>query len=40
MMQEAKYAPGFLISVPQLLDPNFYHAVVLLIEHTTEAPWA
>jgi putative transcriptional regulator len=36
MMQEAKYAPGFLISVPQLLDPNFYHAVVLLIEHTTD----
>jgi len=36
MTQEAKYAPGFLISVPQLLDPNFYHAVVLLIEHTSE----
>ena len=36
MTQEARYAPGFLISVPQLLDPNFYHAVVLLIEHTSE----
>ena len=36
MTQEAKYAPGFLISVPQLMDPNFYHAVVLLIEHTSE----
>ena len=36
MTHEAKYAPGFLISVPQLLDPNFYHAVVLLIEHTSE----
>lgn len=36
MTHQAKYAPGFLISVPQLLDPNFYHAVVLLIEHTSE----
>lgn len=36
MTQDAKYAPGFLISVPQLMDPNFYHAVVLLIEHTSE----
>jgi len=36
MTQKAKYAPGFLISVPQLMDPNFYHAVVLLIEHSSE----
>ena len=36
MPQEMKYSPGFLISVPQLMDPNFYHAVVLLIEHTRE----
>lgn len=36
MTTQAKYAPGFLIAVPQLLDPNFYHAVVLLIEHTAE----
>jgi putative transcriptional regulator len=36
MTEQAKYAPGFLISVPQLMDPNFYHAVVLLIEHTPE----
>ncbi len=36
MGREPRYAPGFLISVPQLMDPNFYHAVVLLIEHTPE----
>ncbi|MEW6443355.1 MAG: YqgE/AlgH family protein [bacterium] len=36
MPKETKYSPGFLIAVPQLLDPNFYHAVVLLIEHTNE----
>lgn len=36
MPEEARYAPGFLISVPQLLDPNFYQSVVLLIEHTSE----
>ena len=33
MTQQAKYAPAFLISVPQLLDPNFYHSVVLLVDH-------
>ena len=26
-------APGFLIAMPQLLDPNFYRTVVLLLEH-------
>lgn len=36
MSTEPKYAPGFLIAMPQLLDPNFYHSVVLLIEHTRE----
>ena len=30
------YSPSFLIAVPQLLDPNFYHAVVLLIEHSKD----
>lgn len=30
------YSPSFLIAVPQLIDPNFYHAVVLLIEHRKE----
>jgi len=36
MPKTAKYAPGFLIAVPQLLDPNFYHSVVFLIEHTSD----
>jgi len=36
MTATAKYAPGFLIAVPQLLDPNFFRAVVLLIEHSPE----
>ena len=29
-------APGFLFAVPQLLDPNFVHSVVLLVDHTEE----
>lgn len=29
-------APGLLIAVPQLLDPNFHHAVILLIEHGSD----
>jgi putative transcriptional regulator len=36
MTHDARYAPGFLIAVPQLLDPNFFHGVVLLIEHNDE----
>ena len=36
MSKNAKYAPGTLIAVPQLLDPNFFHSVVLLIEHSEE----
>jgi putative transcriptional regulator len=27
-------APGFLIAMPQLGDPNFHRAVVLMIEHS------
>ncbi len=27
-------APGFLIAVPQLGDPNFHRAVVLMLEHS------
>lgn len=27
-------APGFLIAMPQLLDPNFKRSVVLMMEHT------
>ena len=26
-------APGFLIAMPQLGDPNFHRAVILMIEH-------
>jgi len=26
-------APGFLIAMPQLQDPNFQHTVVLMLEH-------
>jgi putative transcriptional regulator len=29
-------APGFLIAVPQMEDPNFARSVVLLIEHGTD----
>jgi len=29
-------APGFLVAVPQLLDPNFRQSVVLLLEQTTD----
>src|ERR1700730_12382156 len=29
-------APAFLLSMPQMADPNFARAVVLLCKHTTE----
>lgn len=29
-------APTFLIAVPQLVDPNFFRSVVLLVEHSEE----
>lgn len=29
-------APGFLIAMPQLGDPNFHRTVVLMIEHSDE----
>jgi putative transcriptional regulator len=29
-------APGFLIAVPQLGDPNFHRALILMLEHTGE----
>ena len=29
-------APGLLLAMPQLGDPNFSHSVVLLIEHSSE----
>ncbi len=30
------FAPGLLIAMPQLLDPNFYRSVVLVVEHGKE----
>jgi putative transcriptional regulator len=31
-----KLAPGLLIAMPQLLDDNFKHAVVLVVEHNDD----
>jgi putative transcriptional regulator len=36
MYGELSVAPGLLIAMPQLLDPNFYRSVVLMIEHEEE----
>lgn len=33
---ERNLAPGLLLAMPQLLDPNFHRAVVLMIEHNDE----
>lgn len=35
-MNETNLAPGLLIAMPQLLDPNFTRAVVLMIEHNDQ----
>ncbi|MGE5357565.1 MAG: YqgE/AlgH family protein [Bacteroidales bacterium] len=32
-------APAFLLSMPQLNDPNFKRTVVLLCQHTDEGAW-
>jgi putative transcriptional regulator len=32
-VNESSLAPGLLLAMPQLLDPNFTRAVVLMIEH-------
>ena len=32
-MESANLAPGLLLAMPQLADPNFSRAVVLMIEH-------
>ena len=32
-MIETSLAPGLLLAMPQLMDPNFTHGVVLMIEH-------
>ena len=36
MQDELHVAPGLLIAMPQLADPNFQRSVVLMIEHQTE----
>ena len=33
MLESSNLAPGLLLAMPQLLDPNFSRAVVLMIEH-------
>lgn len=33
-MESANLAPGLLLAMPQLADPNFSRAVVLMIEHS------
>lgn len=35
-MIETSLAPGLLLAMPQLADPNFSRAVVLMIEHNDE----
>jgi putative transcriptional regulator len=35
-MNETKLAPGLLLAMPHLHDPNFHRAVVLMIEHDDE----
>ena len=35
-MNHQTIAPGLLLAMPQLLDPNFYRAVVLMIDHNDE----
>lgn len=35
-MNETNLAPGLLLAMPQLVDPNFSRAVVLMIEHNDE----
>ncbi len=36
MVAELRVAPGLLIAMPQLADPNFHRSVVLMIEHQSE----
>jgi putative transcriptional regulator len=35
-MQSASIAPGLLLAMPQLDDPNFARAVVLMVQHSEE----
>lgn len=36
MLESSNLAPGLLLAMPQLADPNFSRAVVLMIEHSPE----
>ena len=36
MLESANLAPGLLLAMPQLQDPNFSRAVVLMIEHSAQ----
>lgn len=36
MVQSSNLAPGLLLAMPQLADPNFSRAVILMIEHGEE----
>ena len=38
-MSERRVAPGLLLAMPQLPDPNFARSVVLMIEHTEDGSW-
>ena len=33
VLKETRVAPGLLIAMPQLVDPHFHRAVVLMIDH-------
>ncbi|MCP4007747.1 MAG: YqgE/AlgH family protein [bacterium] len=35
-MSEQKIAPGLLLAMPQLQDPNFQRSVVLMVQHDSE----
>lgn len=40
MSQRSLVAPGtLLLSVPQMLDPNFMHTVVLMVEHNEDGAY-
>ena len=36
LVHKVGLAPGLLLSMPQLIDPNFHRAVVLMIEHNDD----
>ena len=38
-MSDGGVAPGLLLAMPQLPDPNFARAAVLMIDHSEEGSW-